>query len=54
MSKAEAGETLVSDTTRALAAASGLTFEPRGTHELKGLPGEWALFAYREPDGAGT
>jgi class 3 adenylate cyclase len=54
MGKAEAGETLVSDTTRALAAASGLTFEPRGTHELKGLPGEWALFAYRESDDPGV
>jgi class 3 adenylate cyclase len=52
MSKAAAGETLVSDTTRALAAASGLEFEARGTYELKGLPGEWALFAYREGEDA--
>jgi len=46
MSKAEADEILVSETTRALAMASGLVFEERGTHELKGLPGEWRLFAY--------
>jgi hypothetical protein len=24
---------------------SGLEFEERGTHELKGVPGEWRLFA---------
>jgi class 3 adenylate cyclase len=48
---AGAGEVLVSETTRALAAGSDATFEDRGTHELKGLPGEWRLYAYI--DGAG-
>ena len=41
-------EVLVSETTRALALASGLTFEDRGMHTLKGLDGEWHLFAYAE------
>jgi class 3 adenylate cyclase len=45
---AEAGddEILVSETTRALALTSGLVFEDRGTRSLKGLSGEWRLFAY--------
>jgi class 3 adenylate cyclase len=46
MEHAEAGETLLSETTRALALTSGLAFEDRGTRALKGLPGEWRLFAY--------
>jgi class 3 adenylate cyclase len=46
MEHAEAGETLVSETTRALALAAGMSFEERGTHELEGVPGEWRLFAY--------
>lgn len=50
MSQAAGGETLVSATTRALASASGLVFESRGTHTLKGLPGEWELFAYCDND----
>ena len=44
-------EILVSELTRALAGASGLSFEDRGTHALKGLEGQWHLFAYV---GAGT
>jgi len=44
--EAGAGETLLSETTRALALASGLGFEDRGTRSLKGLPGEWRLFAH--------
>jgi class 3 adenylate cyclase len=43
MGQANADEILVSETTRALAGPSGLTFEDRGTHELKGLDGEWRL-----------
>jgi class 3 adenylate cyclase len=46
MAAAAPGEILVSDLTRALAGASGLRFEDRGTHELKGLEGEWHLSAY--------
>jgi class 3 adenylate cyclase len=37
---------LVSETTRVLAGGTGLEFEDRGTHELKGLDGEWRLFAF--------
>ena len=46
MAAADADEILVSETTRILAAASGLRFEDRGVHELKGVPGERHLFAY--------
>ena len=49
MARAGAGEILVSETTRVLAQDSGLEFEDRGTHELKGLDGEWRLFAYIQP-----
>ncbi len=38
------GEILVSQTVRDLVAGSGLTFENRGTHALKGIPNEWCLF----------
>jgi class 3 adenylate cyclase len=38
-------EVLVSQTVKDLVAGSGLTFEPRGEHELKGVPGEWRLYA---------
>jgi class 3 adenylate cyclase len=40
------GQILVSETTRALALASGLEFEDRGSHELKGITGERRLYAY--------
>jgi class 3 adenylate cyclase len=36
---------LVSSTVRDLVAGSGIEFEDRGTHELKGIPGEWRLYA---------
>jgi class 3 adenylate cyclase len=38
------GEVLVSQTVRDLVAGSGLSFEDRGTHSLKGVPNEWRLF----------
>ena len=38
-------EVLVSSTLRDLVIGSGLEFEGRGAHELKGVPGEWHLFA---------
>ena len=46
MGEADAGEILVSETTRALAEPSGLVFEDRGPHELKGLEGKRRLYAY--------
>jgi class 3 adenylate cyclase len=42
---AQPGDVLVSSTVKDLAAGSGVTFTDRGTHALKGLPGEWRLFA---------
>jgi class 3 adenylate cyclase len=39
------GEVLVSSTVKDLVAGSGLEFEDRGTHTLKGVPGEWRLYA---------
>jgi len=46
-SHAGAGEVLVSQTVKDLVAGSGIEFEDRGTRELKGIPGEWRLFAVR-------
>jgi len=46
MAAAGTDEILVSDLTRALAGASGMRFEDRGTHTLKGLDGEWRLAAF--------
>ncbi|HEX2346260.1 MAG TPA: adenylate/guanylate cyclase domain-containing protein [Gaiellaceae bacterium] len=42
---AEPGEVLVSQTVKDLVAGSGLEFEERGEHELKGVPGTWRLYA---------
>jgi class 3 adenylate cyclase len=42
---AEPGEVLVSSTVRDLVAGSGLRFRESGLAELKGVPGEWRLFA---------
>jgi class 3 adenylate cyclase len=44
---AQAGEVLVSSTVRDLVVGSGIEFAERGTQELKGVPGEWRLFAAR-------
>jgi class 3 adenylate cyclase/pimeloyl-ACP methyl ester carboxylesterase len=38
-------DVLVSSTLRDLVIGSGLQFEERGTYDLKGVPGEWRLFA---------
>ena len=38
-------DVLVSSTLRDLVIGSGLEFDDRGAHGLKGLPGEWRLFA---------
>lgn len=47
MSTATAGEVLVSSTVKDLVVGSGIDFEERGAHELRGVPGEWRLFAAR-------
>jgi pimeloyl-ACP methyl ester carboxylesterase/class 3 adenylate cyclase len=43
--QARPGEVLVSQTVKDLVAGSGLAFEDRGVAELKGVPGEWRLYA---------
>jgi class 3 adenylate cyclase len=42
---ARPNDVLVSSTLRDLVIGSGLEFEDRGIHQLKGVPGEWRLFA---------
>jgi class 3 adenylate cyclase len=44
-SLAKPGEVLVSSTVRDIVAGSGIEFSERGSAELKGVPGEWRLFA---------
>jgi class 3 adenylate cyclase len=44
---AQATEILVSSTVKDLVAGSGIEFEDRGDHELKGVPDSWHLFAVR-------
>jgi class 3 adenylate cyclase len=43
--KAQPGEVLVSGTVKDLVAGSGLVSQERGQHQLKGIPGEWLLYA---------
>jgi class 3 adenylate cyclase len=38
-------EVLVSRTVKEAVLGSGITFDDRGTHDLKGLPGQWQLYA---------
>jgi pimeloyl-ACP methyl ester carboxylesterase len=45
MSVAEPGQVVVSSTVKDLVAGSGIEFENVGTHELKGVPGEWKLYS---------
>jgi class 3 adenylate cyclase len=46
-SQAGPGEVLVSSTVKDLVAGAGLEFDDRGAQHLKGVPGEWRLFAVR-------
>ena len=43
--QAGAGEVLVSQTVKDLVAGSGIEFEDRGVHQLKGIPGDWRLYS---------
>ena len=45
--RAGAGEVMVSSTVKDLVAGSGIEFEDRGSHALKGVPEEWRLFLTR-------
>jgi class 3 adenylate cyclase len=42
---ADAGEVVVSSTVKDLVVGSGIEFEDRGARELKGVPGEWRIYA---------
>lgn len=48
---AGANDVLVSSTLRDLVIGSGLEFDDRGAHQLKGVPGEWHLSAVASPKG---
>ena len=48
---AEAGDVLASSTVKDLVVGSGIDFADRGSHALKGVPGEWQVYAV---DGAGS
>jgi class 3 adenylate cyclase len=45
VAEAGPGEILVSETVRQLLVGSDFRFSPRGTRELKGVPGSWALYS---------
>ena len=45
MAQSQPSEVLVSRVVTDLVAGAGLKFADRGSHDLKGLPGRWALFA---------
>jgi class 3 adenylate cyclase len=38
------GEVLVSSAVKDLVVGSGIEFQDRGEHDLKGVPGSWRLF----------
>ena len=48
-SAANPDEVLVSSTVKDLVAGSGIQFGDRGTHSLKGVPGDWQLFVVNHP-----
>lgn len=48
VSEAAPGEVLVTSTVKELVSGSDFAFEDRGSRELKGIPGEWRLFAVRQ------
>jgi class 3 adenylate cyclase len=45
MNRAAPSEVLVSGTVKDLVVGSGIEFDDRGAHELRGVPGEWRLYA---------
>jgi DNA-binding NarL/FixJ family response regulator len=47
---ASAGDIIVSSTVKDLVTGSGIGFLDRGGHALKGVPGQWRLFAVADPD----
>jgi len=51
---AQPGEVLVSSTVKDLVVGSGIEFQDRGFHALKGVPGEWRLFSVKADRSAST
>jgi class 3 adenylate cyclase len=47
MAEAGPGECLVTSTVKDLVLGSGIEFEDRGPHKLKGFSGEWRLYAVK-------
>jgi len=47
-------QVLTTGTVHDLVAGSGVTFSDLGRHQLKGVPGEWQIFALTPPDGTST
>ena len=45
MDRAGPCEVMVSSTVKDLVVGSGIDFQERGEHELRGVPGEWRLFS---------
>jgi class 3 adenylate cyclase len=45
LDQAAPSEVLVSSTVKDLVVGSGIDFQERGAHELRGVPGEWRLFS---------
>jgi pimeloyl-ACP methyl ester carboxylesterase len=54
MATAAPGEIIVSSTVRDLVVGSGLGFDDRGAHTLKGVPGEWQLLVVRSGGASAT
>ncbi len=48
----QGSEVLVSRTVKDLVVGSDIGFDDRGSHELRGVPGEWALYSVRAPAAA--
>jgi class 3 adenylate cyclase len=46
---AAAGEVMVSQTVKDLVAGSDIAFDDRGIVDLKGVPGQWRLYAVAPP-----
>ena len=44
MARGKRGVVFVSGTVKDIVPGSGLSFEDRSTHALKGVPGEWRLY----------
>jgi class 3 adenylate cyclase len=52
MTTALPGQVIVSSTVKDLVVGSGIEFANRGSHALKGMPGEWLLFEVERLPGA--